>query len=153
MDAMKSYYLVFCKFYSSCFMYIDVARLNRYHTFMLTEYGIDNHSICLCSAGEKKHVGIRGSACLANEFLGMVAALVGTIGSHWLPAGVDEMLEHKWMCSVSVIVAELKFVHFLCLLLPVENNFSTHSRLHDVESFLEFVDRIVVGDDRCEVKT
>ena len=134
-------------------MYIDVARLNRYHTLVLTEYGIDNHSICLCSASKKEHVGIRGSACLAYECLGIVAALVGTIGSHWLPAGVDEMLEHKRMCSVSVVVAELKFVHFLCLLLPVENNFSTHSRLHDVESFLEFVDRIVVGDDRRKVKT
>ncbi len=57
--------------------------------------------------GDEAHVRVRLSACLANEFGGVHAVLVGAVAGRLLAVGAQERVEHFGRGALGIVVAEL----------------------------------------------
>ena len=99
-------HLVAAKLDSARLVTGDVASLSSNDALVGRKQHVDHRRVGLRAAHQKKHVGIRGLAGLANKLLGALGVRIGTVAGLRLHVGVDERLQHCRMCAVGIVVVK-----------------------------------------------
>ena len=96
--------LVLRKLYGTSLMNIDMSRIHGNHALILVEHRVNHRGIGLRTASQKENVRVIILAGFFYEVLCPHATLVSTIGLSAQVVGLNQFLQHLWMCAITVVV-------------------------------------------------
>ena len=98
--------------HGTCFVNVDMAAANAYHSLILIQHRVDGSGIGLCASREEENLCVGQSAGFAYEVFGAFREFVEAIGGGVGVVVLYEVLQHQRVRTVVVITFKRQFHGF-----------------------------------------